>query len=169
LEPQSLARLGREGPFGLADVDAILQKTRDACFDSSNPNFALYSGIREPPMKWNCLLVVLLSLSFASDLLAQGFTTSNSGDRKHLDLAGKPCLETTGGVHPLASNPKIYNHIISVENRCIEQIKAQICYHGTDNCMDVEVPGHSRKEQVIGVYPAMQQFRYDVKEQFKQF
>jgi hypothetical protein len=28
------------------------------------------------------------------------------------------------------------------------------------------VPGNSRKEQVIGVFPAMQMFRYEVKEQF---
>jgi hypothetical protein len=28
------------------------------------------------------------------------------------------------------------------------------------------VPGNSSKEQIIGVFPAMQIFRYEVKEQF---
>ncbi len=117
-------------------------------------------------MKWVWLFAVLLSLPFASDLLAQGFTSSDMGDRKHHDFAGKPCLETTGNAQPLASNPRISNHIVSLDNRCIERIKVKVCYHGTDDCTDVVVPARSRKEQVIGVFPAMQLFRYDVKEQF---
>jgi len=119
-------------------------------------------------MKWNWLFPVLLSLSFASDLLAQGFTTSDLGDKRHRDLTGRLCLETTASVQPLASNSKIFNHVVTVGNRCVERIKAQICYHGTDSCTDVEVPGHSRKEQVIGVFPAMKDFRYDTREQFSQ-
>jgi hypothetical protein len=121
----------------------------------------------ELPVKWNWLLAVLLSLSFASELLAQGFTTSDLGDRKHRDLAGKLCLETTGDARPLASNSQIFNHIINLENRCTDRIKARICYYGTDNnCVDVEIPGHSHKEQWLGVLPAMRRFRYDIKERF---
>jgi hypothetical protein len=117
-------------------------------------------------MKWNWLFAALISLPYANGLLAQGFMTSNVGDRKHLDFLGKPCLETSGTAKPLASNPRILDHIVSLENRCIERIKVRICYHETEDCTDVEVPGRSRKEQVIGVFPAMQQFRYDIKEQF---
>jgi len=117
-------------------------------------------------MKWNWLVALLLSLLFANDLLAQGFLSSNVADRKHLDFLGKPCLETVGSSQPLASNPRILNHIVSLDNRCVERIKVRICYHETEDCTDVEVPGRSRKEQVIGVFPAMQQFRYDIKEQF---
>ena len=115
-------------------------------------------------MKWNCLFGVLVSLLFVNNLRAQGFTTGDA-NRKHYDFNGKVCLETTGGAQPLVSNPKIFTHIVSLENRCGERIKAQICYHGADTCTDVDVPARSRKEQVIGVL-AMQQFRYDVKEQF---
>jgi hypothetical protein len=125
-----------------------------------------FSGIVEPSMKWHWLAIPLLSLSFAGDLLAQGFTTSDVTDRKHRDFAGKPCLETGGAAQPLASNPRIMNHIVSLDNHCVERIKVRICYHGTDDCTDVDVPPRSRKEQLIGVFPAMQQFRYDVKEQF---
>ena len=111
-------------------------------------------------------IVLVLVVLFSSDLFAQGYTTSDVGDRKHRDFAGKPCLETTGIAQPLASNPRIVNHSVSLDNHCVEQIKAKVCYYGTENCTNVEVPPHSRKEQVIGVFPAMQQFRYDVKEQF---
>ena len=117
-------------------------------------------------MKSTWLFAVLLSLPFAGDLLAQGFTNSNVTDGKHHDFAGKPCLETSPSSKALASNSRVFNHIVTAENHCTQRIKARICYHGTDSCTDVEVPGGSRKEQVIGIFPAMQEFRYDVKEQF---
>ncbi len=102
----------------------------------------------------------------AAPLLAQGYTTSDLADRQHRDFVGKPCLQTSGIARPLASDPHILNHSVSLDNHCPERIKVTICYHGTDDCTDVVVPPSSRKEQIIGVFPAMQQFRYDVKEQF---
>ena len=75
-------------------------------------------------MKWNWLFAGMLSLSFVSDLLAQGFATSDFADRKHKDLTGKLCLETAGSAQPLASNPRIFNHVVTVENRCVERIKS---------------------------------------------
>ena len=116
-------------------------------------------------MRWGCLFAVVVSLSCASKLLAQGLTTSDLGDRKHHDSSGRGCLETTGVSQPLTSNPKIFTHIVALENHCAEFIRARVCYHGSDTCTDVQVPASARKEQMIGVL-AMQQFRYDVKEQF---
>lgn len=113
----------------------------------------------------NCSLAVVLWLSFAGNLFAQGLTTADLGDRKHHDASGRACLEATGVAQPLTSNPKIFTHIVTLENRCADFIKVRVCYHGSDTCSGVEVPPRSRKEQMIGVL-AMQQFRYDVKEQF---
>jgi len=121
---------------------------------------------KEMQMRWSGSAVVILILLFSESLSAQGYTTSELGARKHRDFAGKLCLETNGNSSALASNPKILNHSVILDNRCFEPIKAKVCYHGTDECTDVEVPPRSRKEQVIGVFPAMQLFRYDVKEQF---
>ena len=96
-----------------------------------------------------------------------GIAAENSlGARKHHDYAGKACLETSGVAHPLASNPKILNHAVSIDNHCADRIKVKVCYYRSDECSDVEVPGYSRKEQIIGVFPAMQEFRYEVREQF---
>jgi hypothetical protein len=117
-------------------------------------------------MKWNWLFPVLLLLSSAGHISAQGYTTNELSDRKHRDFTGKLCLETVGTAKPLFSNPKIFNHIVTTENRCNERVTTRICYHGTDNCMNVEVPGHSRKEQILGVFPTMQLFRYDSRELF---
>jgi hypothetical protein len=121
----------------------------------------------EPPMKWLWLAAPLLPLLLAGSLLAQGFTSGEPGERKHRDFVGKPCLETSSESQPLISNPRILNHSVTLDNHCFEPIKAKVCYHGTDECTDVDVPPRSRKQQIIGVFPAMQQFRYDVIEQFK--
>ena len=112
------------------------------------------------------MFAALLSLSYANCLFAQGYTSNELSDRKHRDFTGKLCLETTGTAKSLVSNPKIFNHIVSVENRCNSAITTQICYHGTRNCVSIQVPGRSKKEQLIGVFPTMQLFRYDAKELF---
>jgi hypothetical protein len=117
-------------------------------------------------MRWSGPATLMFAVLFPGILLAQGFTTNDVTDRKHRDFAGKPCLETEGTAQPLASNPRVLNHIVNLDNHCVEPVKVRICYHGTDDCTDVDVPPRSRKEQLIGVFPAMQQFRYDVKEQF---
>jgi hypothetical protein len=117
-------------------------------------------------MRWTTSVVMLLAALCFKSLFAQGFTDSDSIDPKHRDFGGKVCLQTSGMSRPLASNPRILNHSVVLDNHCVGRIKAKVCYYGTDECTDVEVPGNSRKEQVIGVFPAMQTFRYAVKEQF---
>jgi hypothetical protein len=117
-------------------------------------------------MRWTKSAVMLLAVLCSERLVAQGFAGSDSLAPKHRDFGGKACLETSGVSRPLASNPRILNHAVVLDNHCVDRIKAKVCYYGTDECTDVEVPGNSRKEQVIGVFPAMQAFRYAVKEQF---
>jgi hypothetical protein len=109
---------------------------------------------------------MILAALVSAKLFAQGYTESDSLVRKHLDFAGRPCLESNGIAHPLTTNPRILNQAVSLNNHCAERIKVKVCYYKTDECTDVDVPGNSRKEQIIGVFPAMQVFRYEVKEQF---
>lgn len=117
-------------------------------------------------MLWSGQAILTLVVLFSSPLLAQGFTTSDLGDRKHRDFVGKPCLQTAGESQPLTSNPRIMNHVVILDNHCPDRIRAKVCYHDTNECTDVDVPPRARKEQIIGVFPAMRLFRYDVKEQF---
>jgi hypothetical protein len=120
-----------------------------------------------------CVRLIVLA-EIANSLLfyvahAQGLGIEVEGKgnaRKHLDFAGKPCLSTEGVARPLSSNPRIMNHVVTFNNHCFERIRLKVCYSGTDDCTDVEVPPYGRKEQIIGVLPALQLFRYDVKEQF---
>jgi hypothetical protein len=112
------------------------------------------------------LAFALLAAFCASAAQAQGFAQNNLASRQHLDYGGKPCLTSSGAAQPLASNPHILNHAVSLDNHCLELIRVKICYYNSDECTDVQVPPHGHKEQIIGVFPAMQQFRYQVKELF---
>jgi hypothetical protein len=109
------------------------------------------------------LLILVVS---SRSLSAQGYTESDQFEKKHRDPAGKPCLATNGVSRATASNPRILVHSVSLDNHCSNRIKAKVCYYKSDECSDVEVPGNGVKEQVIGVFPAMQMFRYEVREQF---
>jgi hypothetical protein len=112
------------------------------------------------------LAFALFAAFCASAAQAQGVAQNNLANRQHLDYGGKPCLTSVGAAQPLASNPHILNHAVILDNRCFEAIRAKVCYYNTDECTNVQVPPHGRKEQIIGVFPAMQQFRYEVKEVF---
>jgi hypothetical protein len=117
-------------------------------------------------MSFKIPVALALITLLGGEALAQGFTDSDSYERKHRDFAGKPCLKTSGVSRPLASNPRIMNQSVSLDNHCVDRIKVKVCYYNSDECTNVEVAGNSRKEQTIGVFPAMQIFRYQVKEEF---
>jgi hypothetical protein len=113
------------------------------------------------------LIVAALLLSEAAVAEGLGIAVeSKLNARKHLDFAGKPCLSTEGVARPLSSNARIMNHVVTFTNHCFERIRLKVCYFGTDDCTDVEVPPYGRKEQVIGVLPAVQLFRYELRELF---
>ena len=111
-------------------------------------------------------VVIALTSSHPASAEGLGIAESDATARRHRDFAGKPCLQTEGIARPLASNPRILNHAVSLDNHCNDAIKVRVCYYRSDDCTEVSVPGHARKEQIIGVFPAMQLFRYEVKEQF---
>jgi hypothetical protein len=111
--------------------------------------------------------VIASPISPASAVEGLGIIVENKIDmHKHLDFVGKPCLVTLGVARPLTSNSRVMNHIVSFDNHCVARIRLKVCYAGTEDCTDVEVPGYGRKEQVIGVLPAIQLFRYEVRELF---
>jgi hypothetical protein len=112
------------------------------------------------------VLTALWSSAACAQVQGLGVAENDLAARRHLDFNGKPCLQSSGTSKPLASNPRILNHAVVLENHCSEKIKAKVCYYRSDECTDVEVPPRSQREQIIGVFPAMQTFRYEVREQF---
>ena len=101
--------------------------------------------------------------SFRSRLTLQG-AGDNAALFVHRDALGRPCLDFEAGARAHVINPNVYDHVVSVYNRCSKQIKLSVCYFGSDRCIDMEVPPLARKDGILGIYPSMQYFRYSYKE-----
>ncbi len=92
--------------------------------------------------------------------------TPNSTAKVHLAPTGKPCVHVEGYAKAQTINPNIFEHMISATNNCGLRIKLKLCYYKTLHCIPVDVPPYDRKMAVLGIYPALKEFRYEYKEQF---
>jgi hypothetical protein len=71
-----------------------------------------------------------------------------------------------GDARPQAINKRLFEHVISANNSCPQVIKMDVCYYGSQRCVPLSVPGYSRREVVLGVMPAIEDFRFEFKERF---
>lgn len=94
--------------------------------------------------------------------------TQNVGARRHRTPTGKPCLTVQGYAKPQIINTNIFEHMIIASNDCSKPIKLQVCYYQSQQCIPLDVPAYGRKEVVLGIMPAMDQFQFEYREQFDQ-
>jgi len=94
--------------------------------------------------------------------------TQNVGAKKHYGPTGAPCLTVNGNAVPQIVNPNIFTHMIMGNNNCSQPIKVQVCYYQSQQCVPLIVPAYGRKEIVLGIMPAMDQFRFEYRELFDQ-
>jgi hypothetical protein len=83
----------------------------------------------------------------------------------HRDSLGRPCLEIKAETRSQPATPNIFDHVVAVNNRCLERIKVKLCYYKSDRCYLVELAANQRKETILGTFPAMRYFRYEYQEQ----
>jgi len=100
---------------------------------------------------------------FQSRLTLQG-PGQSSGIVTHHDPLGRPCLDIEAAARAHVINPNVYDHVVSIYNKCLSRIQLQVCYFGTDHCIDVAVTGLQRKDVILGVFPSLQYFRYSYRE-----
>ncbi|MDC7786717.1 hypothetical protein PQJ75_08280 [Rhodoplanes sp. TEM] len=81
------------------------------------------------------------------------------------DSIGRICLDVETIARGRAVNPNLFDHIVSVENRCPKVIKVRVCLHRTERCTRVEVPGLTRRDAVIGIGTGTEITRYVYSEQ----
>jgi hypothetical protein len=115
------------------------------------------------------VIVALGNMALAQSLVPSHssiFPTPNDLTRHHTAATGKPCLAVQGYPKAQAINSNIFEHWVSVTNSCGEQIKLQVCYHKTQDCIAMSVPPWGRKDSVLGIFPALADFQFDAKEQF---
>jgi hypothetical protein len=88
----------------------------------------------------------------------------------HLGSTGEPCLTVQGQAEQQKINPNIYNHTIVGINNCGQAIAVKVCYYQTEDCTRMTIPAYGEKRALLGIMPAMKDFRFQYTEQFdKQF
>jgi len=91
----------------------------------------------------------------------------DSAAKRHYGPTGQACLSVTGSAIPQTINPHIFEHVILAKNVCGQLIKLEVCYYKSDRCIPMAVPPYSRKELVLGIMPAMKEFRFEYRELFQ--
>lgn len=113
------------------------------------------------------LILMWLSLS-ASSLLAQSSTPFDAlGGTDvvvHKDFTGRPCLTVGGSARAHIINPRLYDDVVTVINRCPERIVLQVCYYHTQDCIPMEISGNDQKQGILGTMPAQTYFRFEYHE-----
>lgn len=113
---------------------------------------------------------VMAQLTSPTSPYKSRLTLQNSGENAaltvHRNSLGKPCLNIEAASRAHVINPDVYDNIVSFQNQCNILIKVQVCYFGTESCVNVEVPAQKRTDAVLGIRPHSQYFRYSYKEKF---
>jgi hypothetical protein len=105
------------------------------------------------------------NLQFQSRLTPQG-SGVNAALTIHRDPLNRPCLDIEAASRQHVINPDVFDHVVSIYNRCVKTIKLRVCYYKSDHCIDMEVPPLTRKDGVLGIFPRLQYFRYSYQEKF---
>jgi len=86
--------------------------------------------------------------------------------KRHVGLNGKPCISVGGSSKAQAINPDIFEHWVTASNSCGQHIRLNVCYYKTQHCVIVDVPAWGRRDTVLGIFPALRDFRYEYTEKF---
>lgn len=99
---------------------------------------------------------------------AKPHTDPSSGTytRHHRSATGAACLTLWGGAKPFTNNANLFNHWVYAKNQCSERIRIKVCYYSSRNCIDMDVPGHEKKEAILGTLPSVKDFKYEYTERF---
>jgi hypothetical protein len=112
-----------------------------------------------------CTLGVNEQAFLSSDQSANGPIARQSDLReRHYSPLGKPCVGVTRSSETEKANPGIIEHWVSVSNACGQRIKVRICYYHTQHCVDVDAPPWGREQAILGIFPALFDFRCDFTE-----
>lgn len=121
------------------------------------------------------LAVSVAMLQSATAQFGDGFGLQQP-KRHHTGFNGQPCLTLKGFVKaqdanefastPPATASDIYEHWVRATNSCGENVKVKVCYHDSDHCITMNVPAWGQSQSILGIFPALTEFRFDATEQF---
>ena len=82
----------------------------------------------------------------------------------HRDASGNQCLAVEPLARPHVANPNVYDHVLVLDNQCLQSIKTRACYTESDQCVDADVPGLTRRDVLLGISSAIKYFSYELRE-----
>ncbi|WP_441234181.1 hypothetical protein [Bradyrhizobium sp. 930_D9_N1_4] len=91
---------------------------------------------------------------------------SSRTPQRHMDSTGRPCIYVLGEAKPQVVNPKLYDHVLIVNNSCSVPVKLRACYLGTEKCNDVAVAAFTKRREIFGIAPDAKDFRFEYREYF---
>lgn len=91
---------------------------------------------------------------------------SSRTPQRHMDSMGRPCIYVLGEAKPQVVNPKLYDHVLIVNNSCSVPVKLRACYLGTEKCNDVAVGAFTKRREMFGIAPDAKDFRFEYREYF---
>jgi len=86
--------------------------------------------------------------------------------RTHRDASGRACIAVHGFAEAQKANPGIFSHMLLIANGCSLPIKLHVCYYNSDHCIDVVAKPYARMLETLGVFPHLQDFRWEYTESF---
>jgi hypothetical protein len=135
-------------------------------------NFPTFNAGAVRVLRLRIFLLIAVAIvgenAFAQDLsLPNGIApVPDDLGKRHMTPTGKPCLAIQGYAKQELVNKNIYQHLIRTANNCVQNIKVRVCYYNTDDCILVNVPPLERREDILGIFPALKRFQFQAKEQF---
>ncbi len=90
--------------------------------------------------------------------------TGPSRETPHRDALGNLCLAVQPLARPRVANPNVYDHVLVLDNQCLQTIKTRACYTESDQCVEADVPGLTRKDVLLGISSAIKYFSYELRE-----
>lgn len=114
------------------------------------------------------VLVLFDGVALGQSLFPSGgmFANPNAANRRHMGPTGSPCLALEAYAKAQTTNKNIFEHWIGARNSCGQYIKVKVCYYQTQDCIVMDVPPWDRQDSVLGIFPALSEFRFESREQF---
>lgn len=119
-----------------AGMIAILLGLQPACYGQTNAQNAPHFKLQGPAEQSNSLVI--------------------------RDALNRPCLDIEAASRAHTVNRELFDHVVSIKNRCTKLIKVKICYFNSENCKSVDMGSYQREDLILGTMTKVNSFRYSI-------
>lgn len=78
------------------------------------------------------------------------------------DALNRPCLDVEAASRAHVVNRALFDHVVSINNKCARIIHVKVCYSGTENCKSLQVGSYHREDVLLGVMANVGAFAYSI-------